>query len=210
MTRVLPDKTGLTAAVDALRKDEVIAYPTETVYGLGVNPFSEKALDALFRVKEREWGKPVLLIVDCIAQIEVYLAGVSDTAQRCMERFWPGPPSLVLPAVTGSHECLVDKRGCICVRCPEHPIARELCLAWGGPITSTSANMSGKPPARCAEDALLPGVTLALDAGELNTLPPSTIFDPETGTILREGPITLEMLGDVVALSSLTRRSTTP
>lgn len=207
MKGMLPDKAGLDAAVAALQNDAVIAYPTETVYGLGVNPFSETALDALFQVKARERDKPVLLIVDTFAQIENYIAHVSDAAMLCMKKFWPGPLSLVLPAVSGVHDCLTDSQGRICVRCPDHPVARQLCRLWGGAITSTSANLSGRPPACCATDAALPGVTLVLDAGDLCTLPPSTVFEPETGTILRSGPVTLEMLGEAVALSQQKRRT---
>jgi len=206
MKRALPDAEGFSAAVAALQSDAVIAYPTETVYGLGVNPFSDKALDALFTVKARERDKPVLLIVDAFAQIEKYVNHVSHAARLCMEKFWPGPLSLVLPAVPGLPDCLTDSQGHLCVRCPDHPVARQLCRFWGGAITSTSANVSGQPPARCAIDAALPGVALVLDAGALHTLPPSTVFDPETGQVLREGPVTLEMLTEAVALSSQKRR----
>ena len=201
MNRVLPDEAGFAAALDALRKDAVIAYPTETVYGLGVNPFSDEALASLFRVKERDMNHPVLLIIDHLEQIEKYVANIGVPARRCMEKFWPGPLSLVLPAVPGLSSCLTDKKGRICVRCPDHPVARELCRVWGGPITSTSANISGRPPAQCAVDAALPGVTLVIDAGALHQMPPSTVFDPESKTILREGPITVEMLNTLVALS---------
>jgi L-threonylcarbamoyladenylate synthase len=201
MSRVLPDETGFAAALDALRKDAVIAYPTETVYGLGVNPFSEAALSTLFRVKERDLNHPVLLIIDHLTQIKKYVTHISAPASRCLEKFWPGPLSLVLPAVPGLPSCLLDKNGHICVRCPDHPVARELCRLWGGPLTSTSANLSGKPPAQCARDAALPGVALVMDAGVLHPMPPSTVFDPEAKTVLREGPITVEMLKEVMAIS---------
>lgn len=193
--------TGVAAAVEALKRGSVIAYPTETVYGLGADPFSEPALDALFKIKAREPDKPVLMIVDRLEQIEGRLAAISPAAKRCMERFWPGPLSLVLPAISGLPKSLTDKTGRICVRCPDHPVARQLCRLFGGPLTSTSANRSGQPPARCPEAALLPGVALVVDAGLLDELPPSTVFDPENGKILRQGPVTLEMLEDVVALS---------
>ena len=199
MNRVLPDAAGYAAAIEALKQGSVIAYPTETVYGLGVAPFSETALEALFNVKTREPDKPVLLIVDSLEQIEGCLAAISTAAKRCMEQFWPGPLSLILPAMPGLPASLTDTQGHVCVRCPDHPVARKLCRLFGGPLTSTSANISGHPPARCAADAALPDVALVIDAGELNNLPPSTVFDPETGTILREGPISLEMLVEVMA-----------
>jgi len=168
---------------------------------LGADPFDKTALEALFKIKNREPDKPVLMIVDNLGQIEGRLAAISSVAQRCMERFWPGPLSLVLSAMPGLPAGLTDTQGRICVRCPDHPVARKLCRLFGGPLTSTSANISGRPPARRAEEAALPGVALVMDAGELNALSPSTVFDPENGKILREGAVSLEMLAEVVALS---------
>ncbi len=194
MKRVMADEAGMEAAVAALQREAVVAYPTETVYGLGVNPFSETALDALFAVKEREPDRPVLLVVDALSDVERHVVAISDAARTCMEAFWPGPLSLLLHAVPDTPGRLTDPNGYLCVRCSEHPVARTLCRAWGGPITSTSANLSGHPPARTAEDAALPGVALVLDAGPLTALPPSTVFNPETGQILRAGPITEAML----------------
>lgn len=194
MMRVLPDQAGLDAAVAAIRADQVIAYPTETVYGLGVNPFSETALDALFAVKAREADKPVLLIVDMPAQIERYVARLSVPALQCMEKFWPGPLSLLLPVAATLPDRLTGPDGHICVRCPENATARQLCSLWGGPITSTSANFSGQPPARNAAAAALPGVSVVVDAGRCDALPPSTILNPDTGQILRAGPVDAAML----------------
>ena len=201
MKQVQPDSAGFAVAVAALQAERVIAYPTETVYGLGVNPFSEIALDALFTVKEREKDRPVLLIVDTFSQIEKYISRVSQAAALCMEKFWPGPISLLFPAVSGLPDCLTDSMGRICVRCPDHPAARKLCRLWGGAITSTSANISGAAPARCAAEAVLPGVAVVLDAGELRELPPSTVFDPEKEQLLREGSITLEMIREAGVFS---------
>ena len=81
-----------------------------------------------------------------------------------------------------------------------HPAARALCLAWGGGLTSTSANLSGKPPAVAARGACLDGVSLVLDGGALPPSPPSTVFDPDTGAVLREGRITRRMLAEAGAL----------
>jgi len=198
MNFVAPDTAGYEAAAVALRNNDVIAYPTETVYGLGVNPFSEEALDALFAVKARDPERPALLIVATFSQIEDKVRCVSDAARRCMDQFWPGPLSLLLPAVSGLPGRMLDDRGRLCVRCPAHPVARGICRAWGGPITSTSANLSGAPPAQTAAAAGLPGVALVMDGGVLNRQPPSTVYDPETGRVLRQGAITAAMLSEVV------------
>ncbi len=194
MMRVTNDTPGLRAAVEQLRADRVVAYPTETVYGLAVNPFSEKALDALFSVKQRDEGKPVLLIMADSRQMDGLVAHVPEDAARCIQAFWPGPLSLLLPAAPGLPERLTNGNGLVCVRCPDHDTARRLCQQWGGPLTSTSANLSGQPPAQNADEAALPGVALIIDEGMLKSQAPSTVFDPESQRILREGPITADML----------------
>lgn len=184
-------------AVRALSQCEVVAYPTETVYGLAVDPFSEQALDALFSVKKREDTHPVLLIVADEAQAMRLVSSVSDHARACMARFWPGPLSLLFPPRESVSPRLLGENGCICLRCPGYLTARDLCRRWGGALTSTSANLSGCPPARCAADAALPGVSLVLDGGVLMDSPPSTVYDPETRRILRQGPVTEAMLQDI-------------
>lgn len=188
------DTEGIFEALRILASDGVVAYPTETVYGLAVHPFSEAALDALFRVKQREEGRPVLLIVSDAGQVSALARAVPERARACMNAFWPGPLSLLLPGLPALPKRLLDAAGRCCVRCPGNDIARELCRQWGGPLTSTSANLSGRPPAVTAEEAALPGVALALQGEGLAVRLPSTVYDPETGTVLREGEITAEMI----------------
>ncbi|HOK89420.1 MAG TPA: L-threonylcarbamoyladenylate synthase [Candidatus Hydrogenedentes bacterium] len=181
-------------AVEVMRGGGVVAYPTETVYGLAADPFSEAALDRLYEVKGRPEAMPVLLVVAGRDMVEGVAASVSEKARRCMEIFWPGPLSLLLPARAGLPGRLVGPDGKVCVRCSSHHVARDLSRAWGGPVTSTSANLSGCPPARTAREAALAGVDLVLDGACGMVAVPSTIFDPETGKVLREGPITEAML----------------
>lgn len=206
MIRVSTDISGMHAAVAHLKTDGVVAYPTETVYGLGVNPFSEQALDALFAVKQRDEGRPVLLIVDNLEQLDGVVSNMPETAMRCVNAFWPGPLSLLLPAARRLPTRLTDGNEHICVRCPDHAAARGLCRYWGGPITSTSANVSGHPPATAPEDAALPGVALLMDGGVLHSQMPSTVFEPESGRMLREGPITASML-EAAGVACMTRNT---
>lgn len=194
MKLVAPDEAGIDEALHAIAAGGVVAYPTETVYGLAADPFSEEALDALFRIKARDTAHPVLLIVADDAQVAFLAAEVSAHAAACMKAFWPGPLSLLFPAVPGIPGRLLDDTGRICVRCPGHEVARDLCRRRGGPLTSTSANLSGMPPARTPEDACLAGVALVLDGGPLDALPPSTVYDPGSGILLRPGPVTEEMI----------------
>lgn len=181
-------------AVAVLRSDGIVAYPTETVYGLAVDPFSEAALDRLYEVKGRPDTMPVLLVVANRDMVTQVATSVSEKARRCMEIFWPGPLSLLLPAHPELPRRVVGPDGKVCVRCSSHHAARALSRAWGGPVTSTSANRAGGVPARTASEAALAGVELVLEGICGVSAVPSTIFDPDTGTVVREGPVTEAML----------------
>ncbi len=192
MKRVPATPEGIAEAAALIRAGEVVAYPTETVYGLGADPFSDTAVERLFEVKGRARDKAVLLIVADMEQLTCVAAHISPRAQAYMEAFWPGPLSLVLPSASGLPDLLTGGSPTICVRCPACETARALCLAVGGPITSTSANLSGQEPARDLTRLNLPGVALAIDGGILPPSAPSTIIEPESGAILRQGAIKID------------------
>lgn len=196
MTLVPPDEEGIARALEALAEDQAVAYPTETVYGLAVNPLSEKALERLFTIKGRDPDMPILLIVADDSQLQPFVSFIEEKTRACMQRFWPGPLSLLFPAAAGLPQAFVGARGRICLRCPENALARLLCEQWGGALTSTSANLTGEPPARTAEAASLPGVALTLDGGALPNCTPSTIFDATTGRIIRSGAVDDTLLID--------------
>lgn len=189
-----PAPEAYARAAKALREGGVVAHPTETVYGLAADPFSESALRRLFEIKGRPDTNPVLVIIAGPAQLDGLAAEVSDDAARLMAAFWPGPLSLLLPRAARVPDLLTAGTASICVRCPAHAIARAICAAFGGAITSTSANRSGDAPAIAVAGAMLPGVALGIDAGELSPAQPSTIYDPATGKILRQGPVTREQI----------------
>jgi L-threonylcarbamoyladenylate synthase len=191
---VAPDASGLAEAAAALLAGEVVAYPTETVYGLAVDPFSEGAIDRLFAAKGRPESNPILLIVADEGQLARVAAEISMLARRCIDGFWPGPLSLLFPKTPDLPLRITAGGNSVCVRCPGSVIARDLCRAFGGPLTSTSANRSGEPPARAFDELELDGVALALDGGRLGDAPPSTVYDPETDRVLREGGITAAQL----------------
>jgi len=194
MRIVPPTDEGLAQAADAIRAGHVVAYPTETVYGLAVDPFNTDAVERLFRVKGRDRGNPVLLIVGGLYQLPCVTRGLSDAARAYADAFWPGPLSLLLPRADALPDSVTAGSENVCIRCPACSIARGLCRAVGGPITSSSANASGQPPARAVADLDLPGVALAIDGGLLPPSPPSTVFDPDTGSVLRPGAIPEERL----------------
>jgi ribose 5-phosphate isomerase B/tRNA threonylcarbamoyl adenosine modification protein (Sua5/YciO/YrdC/YwlC family) len=189
MEILAPTRENIRRAADALRAGEVVAYPTETVYGLGVDPFNESALKRLYDVKKRDERNPVLLIVSSMEQLAPLIGALSERARSYADAFWPGPLSLVLLATKEVPRTLIGQGGKICVRWTSNPIAAALCEAFGGAIVSTSANLSAQPPARFAREVPAHGVAVCIDGGELSSAAASTVLDPETGTILRNGAI---------------------
>ncbi|MCX5758293.1 MAG: L-threonylcarbamoyladenylate synthase [Candidatus Hydrogenedentes bacterium] len=207
MKRLPPTPEGIREAAAAIRAGEVVAYPTETVYGLAVDPFSEDAVQRLFAVKERDRGKPVLLIVADVGQLTAAVATMSPAAETCMRAFWPGPLSLLLPKAPGLAHGITTGMPKICVRVTSQPIARALCLAVGGPITSTSANRSGNEPARSLDEIDMPGIAIGLDGGMLAPSPPSTVFDPDEWRIIRAGAVSEDALRNVFGESQYSQGS---
>lgn len=189
-----PTQEAFAQAAALLRAGEVVAHPTETVYGLAVDPFSEAAIRKLFAVKGRPETNPVLVIIDSPERLTRMVRAVDPAVLRLLEVLWPGPLSILLPRHDAVPDLLTAGSGKICVRCPGCSAARALCAAFGGAVTSTSANLAGHVPAHTAAEALLPGVALAIDGGTLATQAPSTIYDPETDRVLREGPILLAQI----------------
>jgi L-threonylcarbamoyladenylate synthase len=188
MDIVQPDDKGIASAVSALQSGEIVAYPTASVYGLGVDPFNPDALEHLFKTKSRDASNPVLMIIGDIEQLKNVVGTISAAAQKAMDAFWPGPLSLVLPPGPELPELLMGAQRKICVRFTAHPIASELCRAFGGPITATSANKSFEIPATSPEVLDMEGVSVCIDGGVADGIV-STVYDPDTGNVLREGAI---------------------
>ena len=200
MDIVASSPAGIAKAAESLRAGEVVAYPTETVYGLGVDPLNSAAIHRLYQIKERPSGNPVLLIVSNMEQLSRVVAEVSPSAARYAEAFWPGPLSLLFPSSDELPRDLQNADGKVCVRWTSCDTAARLCDAFGGAIVSTSANTSGDAPAMSPDEIHAVGIALCIDGGTLAPSPPSTVFDPETGEVLRDGAITLAEL-DAVQIS---------
>jgi L-threonylcarbamoyladenylate synthase len=194
MKRLPPSPEGFEEAAEILWSGGVIAYPTETVYGLAADPFNESAIEKLFEIKGRPENNPVLLIIDNETQLYDVIETVPPAAAALIEKFWPGPLSLLLPRNPDLPRAITAGSDRVCVRCPACDIARAFCRAWGGPLTSTSANRSGAEPARSLDELDLPGLACAIDGGSLTPSPPSTIYDPETRRVLRAGSIEIEAI----------------
>jgi L-threonylcarbamoyladenylate synthase len=189
MEIVPPTPESIARAARILEAGGVVAYPEEAVYGLAADPFNPAALDKLFAIKRRDPEKPVLLVVSSLDQLSLLVADLSPRAAALAAEFWPGPLSLLLLPLEATPEAIAGADGRVCIRVTASPVATALCEAFGRAITSTSANLSGRPPATRAGEVPRQGVSLCLDGGDLPPGPVSTVLDPETGVILREGAI---------------------
>lgn len=183
--------TDLALALRALQDGLVVGLPTDTVYGIGVDPWNDAALAKLFAVKQRPADMAIPILAGDLAGV-ARLAEVSEAATAAADRFWPGPLTLVLPRVAGLPDWIGDpERDTVGVRIPDHPTALAL-LRAAGPLSVTSANLSGQPPAlndREAADVLGRGVAVYL-AGDAAGGAASTVVDltgPEP-VVLRDGP----------------------
>ncbi|MDH2433167.1 Sua5/YciO/YrdC/YwlC family protein [Pokkaliibacter sp. MBI-7] len=176
-------------AVQALRAGGVIAYPTEAVWGLGCDPWNASAFARLLEVKQRPPEKGVILAAANLEQIAPLLVGLNEDQMQMLQATWPGPNTWIMSDPEGwIPDWIKGKHNKVAVRVSNHPLVRELCQAWDGPLVSTSANPSGVAPARSrlrlqqyfgyGLDAIVPGAL----GGQAQ---PSRIRDLVTGTVLR-------------------------
>ncbi len=131
--------------VESLQAAGTVIFPTDTLYGLGVDPRSETGLRKLFSIKGREGRKPIPLLLDGPGSVSLWAEHVSPAAARLMERFWPGALTIVLPAWPEVPDLVTAGSGAVGLRVPDHPVPRALARALGGAITGTSANRAGNP-----------------------------------------------------------------
>jgi len=133
-------------AVQKINNGDLIAYPTEAVYGLGCNPLDEEAVLKLLTLKKRSVDKGLILIASSIEQLDPYLQLTDDIVSR-VQASWPGPVTWIIPAQPWVPQWLTGKHSSLAVRVTDHPIASSLCEENEGPLVSTSANTSARPPA---------------------------------------------------------------
>lgn len=187
----------LEEAIRAFKSGGVIAYPTETFYGLGVDPFNPKAIENLFRLKGRPGDRPVSLIIAGRAALAGLADEVPGAAERLIERFWPGPLTVVFKAHGQIPSILTANTGKIGLRASSSPAAMRLVSALDSPITATSANPSGEKPPKTAKEVLdyFDGrLDVLMDGGVLPGRLGSTVVDV-TGAglrVIREGEIPLD------------------
>ena len=172
-----------------IERGGVIAYPTEAVFGLGCDPFNENAVRRLLAIKKRPIKKGLILIASSMEQLDPFLSHLTSDHIEELKEHWPGPVSYVVPNTTMLPTWLRGEHSSIVFRVTNHPIAAAICKTWGGPIVSTSANVSGSDPAyhfyqmrklQSCVDYVVPGATGL-------TRKPSRIVRLADGVILREG-----------------------
>jgi len=199
---VRASQAELEAAVEALRDGELVAFPTETVYGLGANASNPAAVQKVFALKGRPPNHPVIVHIDDQKYLRRWARDVPPAAQKLADAFWPGPLTLVLPRAEGVLDVVTGGQDTVAVRIPSHPMAQQLLTAFGGGIAAPSANRYGRLSATRAEhvrDEFGDDVKVVLDGGESQVGLESTIVSCGPGTLrlLRPGSISLARLRDV-------------
>ena len=190
MAHAFPEE--IVFAVEALRRGEVVAYPTETFYGLGVNALDELALARLRLLKGRGADKAISILISDVQMLDRVCSSVPPLGRQLMARHWPGPLTLVLPARPDLPQPLLQD-GCVAVRISSHPTAQALVTAFGAPVTTTSANLAGEPPASTPEmvEEAFEGKCRVIHGGVTQGGSASTIVRIRDGSIevLRRGAI---------------------
>lgn len=199
----LPDPALIAGAAELLRAGQLVAYPTETFYGLAADPRNPQAVERVFQAKGRPERMALPLIAADPETAVTCFRQFPESARRLAAAFWPGPLTLVLPAAGDLPARLLGGGATVGLRVSSHPVALALARAAGGPIIATSANRSGQPPPLSAEEveqALGGEVALVLDGGPTRGGQASTVLDlgPEPPRVVRSGAVPLAELERVL------------
>ena len=187
-----PDPIIIQAAADIIHVGGLVAFPTETVYGLGTDAMNPDAIRRIYQAKGRTWRKPLLVLIADVAWLEELTAVIPDAARSLMDAFWPGPLTLTVPAASSVPRELLGPGTTIGIRFPGPSIAQTLTRTVGRSITAPSANRSGTPNPLSAEDVAASigrDVDLIVDGGPATGEIPSTVVDVTTlpPTLIRPG-----------------------
>lgn len=191
------EPTAITQAVQAIRQGELVVFPTDTVYGVGVDAFNEAAVAKLYAAKKRPLSKGIPILLADLSDLEKVVAVLPDMARSYIEQYWPGPLTLIMPKSTRLPANISPNAG-IAVRIPDHAAGRAFIRAAGGALATSSANLSGYPPATSATEALeqLDGVAaVILDDGPSPQQVASTIINclGPVPQIVRQGPLMINL-----------------
>jgi L-threonylcarbamoyladenylate synthase len=197
------DTEALAHAVRLLRAGKVIAFPTDTVYGVGASGFNERAIGQLYIVKDRPRDKAIPYLLANARDLSLVAREIPDAARLLAAKFWPGGLTLVVPASSRVPKILVAGGDSVAVRVPNHATTRALIDGVGAPLATTSANLSGAPDPSTAQEALaqLNGrIPFVLDSGATRGNVPSTVIDVTTDppTVRRVGVIAVDEIERVL------------
>src|SRR3989338_11618477 len=200
-----PELEIIQKAADVIRRGGAVVYPTDTVYGLGVDALKPYAVERLFKIKKRPMTKPAPVLVKDI-EMAKKLAFIDRKTEKILTEVWPGAVTVVLEKRNSVHEILTGGKRTIGLRIADYQITQALMEQLDTPLTATSANFSGQAPFLCAEDIVrifekvYPRPDLILDAGRLSASQPSTLLyltGPKP-KILRVGPVSKEQLLEIL------------
>lgn len=175
-----PDEFALVRVAEEVLRGGVVAFPTDTIYGLGCSLFDVDAVELLARLKRREAGRAFISLIPEPLQAWGLGADIGPVAERLIGRHWPGPLSLILKASPLVPARVRGQEGTIALRCPKDTLCQSLLDRIGGPVVSSSANRSGEPPAQSAAEVVAVfgnQLDVVLDGGERRALPPTTLVD---------------------------------
>lgn len=198
-----PEKALIKKGADIIRSGGLVAFPTETVYGLGANGLDEEAVRKIFIAKGRPQDNPLILHVAEKDQVPPLVEFISKEAEELMEKFWPGPLTLLFKRSKLVPDCITAGLDTVAIRMPNHPVASALIKASGVPIAAPSANTSGKPSPTLANhviEDLYGKIHMIIDGGKTGIGVESTVLDMsgDKPLILRPGGVTLEQLRDIL------------
>jgi len=199
-----PDESALRAAAEAVLRGGVIAFPTDTLYGLGCSLFDVMAVEMVARLKRRDPSLAVISLIPDPRQAHGLASEVGEVAERLMARYWPGPLSLIFHAAAIVPPRVRGAGGTVALRCPKDTLCERLLEHIGGPVVSSSANLSGQPPAQSAEEVLRVfgnQLDLVLDGGARRGGVASTLVDVSGSKprLLRAGALDVTAeLGDFI------------
>ncbi|MCD6380854.1 MAG: threonylcarbamoyl-AMP synthase [Candidatus Odinarchaeota archaeon] len=187
---------------ETVERGGVLAYPTDTVYGLGSNPYREDSVERIYRIKRRERSKPLPLLFDSMESIEK-VAYVDDRIKRYLKRLWPGPVTFILKLKDRRLLNVTSGSPYVAVRIPKNEVALEVIKLSGGTLIGTSANRSGEPPCsdpNCVKRSIGEEIDILIDAGHQGVGIPSTIvrIGGDEVEILREGALKKEYIMEVL------------
>ena len=212
MTAVLSaDETAIRRAIQVLKGGGLVAFPTDTVYGVGAHAFMPKAVEKLYTAKIRPRDKAIPILLARVEDLNLVAEEIPEVAWELMERFWPGGLTLVLPKKAAVPDMVTAGQPNVAVRVPDHPVPRALIEGLGAPLAATSANLSGHPSPITAEEvrAELGGrIELVLDGGKCPGGIPSTVLDltADPPAILRQGAVAAEAIKAILPRVTIPRR----